>query len=300
MRVDMKLIAIALFLVVVACKDETKRTKTIATDEKIIAAYPIPEKWILNRVEKAKVRLHASEAGKVIWNAMEAQGGLDTWYRNGYLSFRFDYQPVDGSTRRNSYQTIDTWNNKARHVSYEDSTAIFGWDGKEAWVKAKDSTSFKYDTRFWALTPLYLAAHPFILDGKGVHLELLDQKEYNGELQDVVKVTFELSVGDAPDDYYILYFDTKTHIISAIRYIVSYPEYFPNGGHAPEKIMEIIGQKNTDGILLPTGLKTHWLNENEEIGAYITKIDISDVDFKSVVPDGYFSKPEGGKLVAAK
>lgn len=300
MRVDVKLMAIAILLVVVACKKEAKSGKTIATDENIIATYPIPEKWILNRVEKAKARLNASEAGKVIWNAMEAQGGLDTWYSNGYLSFRFDYQPLDGATRRNSFQTIDTWNNKARHTSYEDSTAIFGWDGKEAWIKAKDSTSFKYDTKFWALTPLYLAAHPFILDGEGVLLELLNKKEYKGVLQDVVKVTFSSNIGDAPDDYYILYFDMNTHIISAIRYIVSYPAYFPDGGHAPEKIMEIIGQKKTDGILLPTGLKTHWLNEDEEMGEYITQIDISDVNFSAEVPDGYFSKPEGAKLVANK
>ena len=207
MKIDFKLIAIALLLVAAGCKDKPKN-ELVMEDTKVVAAYPISEKWIANRVEKAKTRLNASEAGKVIWNAMEAQGGLATWYANGYLTFRFDYQPEDGSTRRNSYQTIDTWNNKARHASFEDSTAIFGWDGKEAWVKAKDTTAFEYDTRFWALTPLYLAGHPFVLDGEGVNLELLDQKEYKGNLQDVVKVTFGANVGDAPEDYYVLYFDS--------------------------------------------------------------------------------------------
>ena len=294
MKIDFKLIAITLLLVAAGCKDKPKNEQ-VKENTKVVAAYPISEKWIANRVEKAKTRLNASEAGKVIWNAMEAQGGLATWYAKGYLTFRFDYQPEDGSTRRNSYQTIDTWNNKARHASFEDSTAIFGWDGKEAWVKAKDTTAFEYDTRFWALTPLYLAGHPFVLDGEGVNFELLDQKDYKGNLQDVVKVTFGANVGDAPEDYYVLYFDTNTHIISAVRYIVSYPEYFPNGGHSPEKIMEIIGQKSTKGILLPTGLKTYWLDEHEEMGAYITKIDISDVDFIPQVPEGYFSEPEGAK-----
>ncbi|WP_165747948.1 hypothetical protein [Cellulophaga sp. Z1A5H] len=300
MKLGLNIALVALLLLVGSCKEQPKKTETVTSKEVQEPAYHIPETWVANRVGKAKERLNATDAGKIVWSAMEAHGGLATWYNNGYLAFRFDYQPLDGSTRRNSYQTIDTWNNKARHTSYADSTAIFGWDGKEAWVKAKDSTAFEYDTRFWALTPLYLAAHPFILDGEGVNLELLPQKEYKGKLQDVVKVTFGKNVGDAPDDFYILYFDKDTHINSATRYIVSYPQYFPKGGHAPEKIMEIVGQKETNGILLPTGLKTHWLDENEEMGEYITKIEISDVTFIPEVPEGYFSKPEGAKLVPTK
>ena len=293
-----KFSALVILFAVISCKEvPNKKAIEITIVEPEIGAYPIPNSWIAKRVAKAKEKLNASEAGSVVWNAMEAQGGLRTWYANGYLTFRFDYQPIDGATRRNSNQTIDTWNNKARHTNYADSTACFGWDGKESWVMAKDSTAFEYDTRFWALTPLYLAAHPFVLDGEGVSLELLNQKEFKGKLQDVVKVTFEGYVGDAPDDFYVLYFDVDTHIISAIRYIVSYPEYFPKGGHSPEKIMEIVGQKATKGILLPIALKTYWLDENEEMGAYITKIEISGVDFIPEVPEGFFSKPEGAKLV---
>jgi hypothetical protein len=299
MRLVLNFILVAGLLLIGSCKEQSKKTDAVAIEEPTVVTYHIPETWINTRVEKAKERLNATDAGKIVWSAMEAQGGLETWYSNGYLSFRFDYQPLDGSIRRNSYQTIDTWNNKARHTSYVDSTAIFGWDGKEAWVKAKDSTAFEYDTRFWALTPLYLAGHPFVLDGEGVNLELLPQKEYKGKLQDVVKVTFGKNVGDAPDDFYILYFDTDSHIISAIRYIVSYPQYFPKGGHAPEKIMEIVGQKETNGILLPTGLKTHWLDKNEEMGEYITKIEISAVAFIPEVHENYFSKPDGAKLVPA-
>jgi len=301
---EMKLIlnyaVLIFFLFVVSCKEAPKDLETENSQELIATSYAIPQKWIENRVAIAKENLNVTEAGKIVWKSMEAHGGLDTWYANGFLSFRFDYQPLDGSTRRNTYQVIDTWNNKARHTDYADSTSSFGWDGKEAWVKAKDSTTFKYDTKFWALTPLYLAAYPFILDGEGVQLELLKQKVYKGNLQDVVKITFDANVGDAPDDYYILYFDVETHVISAIRYIVSYPEYFPNGGHSPEKIMEVTGQTVTNRILLPNGLKTYMLTENEEMGEYVTKIDIRDVAFVPQVPDQFFSKPADVKLASEK
>ncbi|MDP5230412.1 MAG: outer membrane lipoprotein-sorting protein [Cellulophaga sp.] len=291
MKQALKLTALLFFLLTISCKETPKDEKMVQTEQENISEYHIPKNWIQNRVSKAEITLNATAAGKVVWNGMEAHGGLSKWYQNGYLKFRFDYQPLDGSTRRNTYQTIDTWSNKAKHTAYTDSTATFGWDGKEAWVNAKDSTAFKYDTKFWALTPLYLAAYPFILDGKGVQLQLLEEKEYKGKLQEVVKVTFDANVGDAPDDYYVLYFDKETHIISAIRYIVSYPEYFPDGGHSPEKIMEVVGHKETKGIVLPTGLKTHWLNEEDEMGEYITKIEISDVDFITELPEVFFSKP---------
>lgn len=290
-----KVITVVLILGFVSCKETPK--KEVVSDVTIKEkGYLIPDTWIQKRVEKAKARLHATDAGKVLWNGMEAQGGLEKWFKNGFISFRFDYQPEDGSTRRNSYQTVDTWNNKARHNSMQDTTAIFGWDGKEAWVKAKDSLAFKYDTKFWALTPIYLFAHPFVLDGEGVNLELLENKEYKGVMQDAIKVTFASGTGDAPDDYYKLYFDKNTHKMSAILYIVSYPGYFPNGGHAPEKIMEIVDWTTVDGIDLPTTLKTHW-SKDGDLGEYITKIEVSNVSFSPTVPDNYFSKPEGAKVL---
>tara|TARA_R110001606_G_scaffold194682_1_gene342402 strand:- start:499 stop:657 length:159 start_codon:yes stop_codon:yes gene_type:complete len=52
-----------------------------------------------------------------------------------------------------------------------------------------------------------------MLDGEGVNLELLPQVNYKDISQDVVKVTFDSGTGDAPDDYYILYMDAKTHLL---------------------------------------------------------------------------------------
>ena len=285
-------------MIATSCKDKTKSEEKVGIAEsEMDSKQYIPESWIENRVEKAKSRLGQSEAGKIVWNAMDAHGGLQRWYANGPLSFRFNYQPLDGSTQRDSYQTIDTWSNRAKHTSVTDSTVHFGWTGDTAWIKAKDSTAFAYDTKFWALTPIYFLGQPFILDGEGVNLELLPKISYKDASQDAVKVTFEEGTGDAPDDYYILYFNSDNHQLSAIRYIVSYPAYFKDGGHLPEKFMEVIGEIDIDGILLPTGYKTHWSKENGTAGEYITKIEVSDVNFEGTVPEGFFLVPEGAKIM---
>ena len=298
MKTIVQLLCAVLMFSLTSCKEEAKTS--IPADEKPkaeMAEKLIPEAWIKNRVSKAKSRLEATEAGKVVWNAMEAHGGLEKWYSNGALSFRFNYQPLDGSTQRDSYQTINTWNNITKHTSVTDSTAHYGWSGKTSWVTAKDSTTFAYDTKFWALTPLYFLAQPFVLDGAGVNLELLPKTTYKEKSQDVVKVTFDAGTGDAPDDYYILYFEADSHELSVIRYIVSYPKYFKDGGHLPEKFMEVIGKNKIDGILFPTGYKTHWLVADNQPGEYITKIDVSDIKFEGELAKDYFDMPADAILV---
>lgn len=283
-------------LLTIACKEQQKST-TVDVEESTLE-YKIPKSWIQKRVESANERLNATEAGKVVWKAMEAQGGLNNWYSNGYLSFRFNYQPLDGSVPRDTYQTIDTWSNKARHTSAADSTAVFGWDGENAWVKAKDSTAFKYNMRFWALTPLYLTAQPLVLDGEGVNLELLPEVNFKDAPQSVVKVTFDSGTGDAPDDYYILYLDAKTHLLSALRYIVSYPGYFPNGGSNPEKIMEVLSRKTVNGVIFPLQYNTYWSTaDGQPTGQPITTIELSDIEFQNHLEEDFFVRPEGAKLI---
>lgn len=287
-----------LFLFILSCKETKKPTQESlvneVTETDIIS---IPKSWVDGRVNKAKEKLGTSEAGEIVWNAMEAHGGLDRWYANGPLSFRFNYQPLDGKTARDSYQTVDTWSNRAVHTSATDSTAHFGWTGEQAWVKAKDSTSFEYDTKFWALTPLYFYGQPFVLNGEGVNLELLPEVTYKQQKQDVVKVTFDAGTGDAPDDYYILYFSKESHKLVAIRYIVSYPEYFKDGGHAPEKFMEVMGENTVNGILFPTSYKTYWLTKDKKPGEYITQIDVSNVSFENDLPKDFFDVPKDAKTL---
>ena len=293
------ILVFGLIAFMLGCKQKQDATSTTDSTEKEIVkdeSTGIPESWIENRVEKAKARLASTEAGQVIWNAMEAHGGLKTWYANGALAMRFNYQPLDGSTQRDSYQVVDTWNNKAVHWSVKDSTQSYGWTGKKAWIKANDETVFPYDTKFWAITPLYLMGFPFVLDGEGVNLELLADSDYKGKTNKVVKITFDAGTGDAPDDYYILHFDAETNLLIGTRYIVSYPQYFKDGGHAPEKFMEVGTLVNTEGILLPSELKTHWTVEGKP-GEHITQIDISDYSFKKELGEDFYEMPPDAKTL---
>ncbi|WP_299682246.1 DUF6503 family protein [uncultured Dokdonia sp.] len=294
------IICLISFIMITSCKEEKTVVTPIQKNDKTQLKndlVKVPESWVTDRVSKAKNRLQASAAGTIVWNAMEAHGGLANWYSKGPIAFHFDYKPLDGSTQRNTYQTIDMWRNIARHQHYDDHSQEFGWDGAKAWTKTTDSTAFKYNLRFWALTPYYFLAQPFVLDGEGVILEQLEDKDFKDKVYNVIRVSFAEGTGDAPDDYYVLYFGKEDHQLGVIRYIVSYPGYFEKGKHLPEKFMELQGTTIVDGITLSTGYHTHWLLENETPGDHITTITVDSISFQPDTKKEYLAVPEGAKIL---
>jgi len=295
----LSIVTFIVLLTIMGCKQEKTQNSKVDTAQAEIDSntVKVPTSWIENRVAKAKEKLETSDAGKIVWEAMEAHGGLARWFANGPISFHFDYQPLDGGEPRNTNQVVDTWRGRARHFSAVDSTQQFGWNGEEAWVKAKDSTVFNYNTRFWSLTPYFFMGQPFVLAGKGTNLELLDQVEFKDNLYQAVKVTFDSGTGDAPDDYYVLYFNTRSRKLEVIRYIVSYPGYFEKGKHLPEKFMELLGEQTVDGITFPKNYKTYWLNEENAPGEHITDIKLSEIKFLPELKSSYFDVPKGAEVL---
>ena len=254
-----------------------------------------PEGWIETRVAKAQERLNTSEAGQRIWQAMQAHGGLSRWYANGPLHFQFNYQPLDDGTPRNTYEVANYWSAQTRHRLVEDTTVQYGWDGQQAWAYPTD-TLIPYNVRFWSLTPYYFVGIPFVLGDEGINLESLGEASFEEKPYDLVKVTFEENVGDAPDDYYVIYVSQGNNRVGAIRYIVSYPAYFPDGGHAPEKLMAYDGTQTVEGITLPQGYRTFWWKE-DQAGEQITNITVSEVAFRPDLMQDYFATPSDAVVI---
>lgn len=255
------------------------------------------DEWIQKRVDKARKRLTDSEAGKLVWRSIEAHGGLERWFANGPLFFRFDYQPAGDRTARDTYNTVDTWSARARQELADNRDKQFGWDGKRAWQRPADG-EFKINARFWALTPYYFVGMPFVLADSGVRLEKTGTAELHGSQHDVIKATFGEGVGDSPDDYYIVYLDSESGHFGGLRYIVSYPGFFPDGGHSDEKLMVFEGEQTVGGITFAETFPTYaWHEDEGERGDLVTEISMTDVEFRPETPDGYFEPPEDARLL---
>lgn len=254
------------------------------------------EAWVKARVEESKKRLAAAgEPGALMGAAIEKHGGLEKWFSNGPLEFRFRYAPADGKKVRDSVQTIDTWRSLAVHHAPDSQDKKFGWDGKKAWKTYDDEA---INPRFWSLTPYYFVAVPFVFADKGVKLADAGEITFEDRTYDLVKATFEAGTGDAPDDFYIVYIDRETKAIGGVRYVVSYPGFFPDGGHSPEKFMKYDGAQTVDGITFAKTFRTFkWDVDGNKPLELVTNSEMSQVAFKPTLPLSFFAIPEGATVI---
>ncbi|WP_020567460.1 DUF6503 family protein [Neolewinella persica] len=242
------------------------------------------------RIDAATARLSKTPASQLVAAAISAHGGLEKWYSQSPLYFHFDYRPVGEGTIRDSYSLNDYVNARSIHQSVDQEGVSYGFDGKNAW-KAPAESEPTVSPRFWSLTPYYFVGLPFVLADEGINFEQLPDGELNGVNYHKVKVTYDAGTGDAADDYYVLWLHPTTKQLDALNYIVSYPGFFKDGGHLPEKLMVLSGKTTVAGIVLPTGYTTRWSDKPEEV---ITNISVSDYDFRPGTNDSAFEMPDNG------
>lgn len=256
---------------------------------------PVLADAVAERVDDARSRLATSEAGQLVWQSIEAHGGLETWLRQGTLAFDFNYRPLGHPTQvRYTRQRVDLRSARAVHEELGDGAdARFGWDGEQAWM-LPGPDAFPSSARFWALTPYYFLGMPFVLGDPGVQLELLPDAEVDGTSYRLVKVTYEAGTGDSPDDYYIVYLHPETHRLAMLRYVVSFPGFFADGGHTPEKLMRYTDMTTVNGLDIASRLDTFsWDAETQTPGPLVTEIIVSEVSFGQPIPITDFQAPEG-------
>jgi hypothetical protein len=280
--------------ILVACSSEKGKLDQSETPYTLVK--PKVE-WVSKRIAESKARLSASEAGLLVWESMEYHGSLEQWWTNGPVYFRFNYQPKPGTgTARDTYELADYWSSRTRHQRVANPAEEYGWDGKQSWFYPA-SAETPYNTRFWALTPYYFAGMPFVFADEGVSLSKEADVAFEGSTHHIIRVTFGENVGDAPDDYYVLYINAESHRLAAIRYVVSYPAYFQNGGHSQEKLMTYEGEQNIEGIIFPEKHRTYMWEADGTIGAYVTDITLSEIAFKPNTEVSYFEIPEGSAIM---
>ncbi|MEM1043178.1 MAG: hypothetical protein AAGI91_11170 [Bacteroidota bacterium] len=291
-----RLIFLALLLAGCAAEPEPPTAEPATSDR----ARP-SDAVIAERVAEATARLEATEGGRLVLAAIDAHGGLERWYANGPVHFRYRYERLTGDDPIDTEQTVDTWSARARHLmnpdsSVPDSSAAFGWTGEEAWVIGTDS--LPTNARFWSLTPYYFVAMPFVLADPGVNLEAAGQMTAEGETYDLVRATFEAGTGDAPDDYYFLLLDPETREVGGVRYVVSYPGFFPEGGSTPERLMLYDGAQTASGIVLQEGFRSFaWTGDGT--GEAAARGTVTDLEFLPDAPASLFAMPPDARVQEA-
>ncbi|MFD1095313.1 DUF6503 family protein [Salegentibacter chungangensis] len=202
------------------------------------------------------------------------------------ISLRFG-----GKERLNGRISMLTNSGKVR-LEKADGTSLI-YDGSNVYMspKAADEKGARFDMFTWQ----YFFAMPFKLTDPGTNWELMGKTRFKDSLRETAKLTFGENIGDAPDDWYVVYKDEKTGRLKAAAYIVTFNKDQSEAEKNPHAIV-YKDYKTINQVPFATLWSFHnWSEENgieDEIGsARISNIQFFDPSVS------FFEKPEDAKII---
>ncbi|WKK87138.2 DUF6503 family protein [Marivirga arenosa] len=200
---------------------------------------------------------------------------LDEFRKKEIVSF--DIKLTFRGNERLNARIYSTTNSSKVLVKNSENTRLL-FDGNEIWIHPKDSL---YEgARFDALTWSYFFMAPFKLNDSGTHHTQAEKMNYQNEDSLMSsKLTFGENIGDAPDDWYILYQNENSNLLEAMAYIVTF------GGREQEKAAQnphaisYSDYKKVEGI--PFAHKWKFWNWSEKNGLedQLGEATISNIQF---------------------
>ena len=195
-----------------------------------------------------------------------------------------------GNEMLNGTLIYDMHTSCARIELNDGTTLVF--DGEKAWVSPAEAQVSM--ARFHLLTWSYFLAAPFKLADPGTHLQPSGTLPLEDKLVATRKLTFDEGVGDAPDDWYIIYPDLATNRLAAMAYIVSYGKSVEAAEEEPHAIV-YHDYETIDGVALSMRWTMHhWSTEKGPHGDPIGEVQLRNVEFVDV-DETTFAKPDDAR-----
>ncbi len=195
-----------------------------------------------------------------------------------------------GNEMLNGTLLYDMHTSCARIKLKDGTTLVF--DGEKAWVSPAEAQVPM--ARFHLLTWSYFLAAPFKLSDPGTHLESSGTFPLEDKLVATQKLTFDEGVGDAPDDWYIIYPDPATNRLAAMADIVSYGKSVEVAEEEPHAIV-YHDYETIDGVTLSMRWTMHhWSTEKGPFGDPIGELQLRNVEFVEA-DEAAFAKPDDAR-----
>lgn len=203
---------------------------------------------------------------------LEAHGGLERWQNMEALQFAFQKDSVT--------EEFQQFNLKSRKTLITRGAVKVGYNGTDVWVTPNKEAFGKGSPKFYHSVYFYFFAMPFVLADPGIRYEEVAARDIDGKLCPGVKISYDAGVGDAPDDYYIAYFDPQTNLLHGLLYTVTYGDGKPNENFSALKYES---WQKVNGILLPETIAWYKF-ENDTYGEkrrekVFTKVEVKKDKF---------------------
>jgi len=226
------------------------------------------------------------ELPTTLQQALEAHGGLEIW--DAYESLEFTLQTFRGGDTSQVSSLVDL-TDRREHITAENYE--MGYDGENYWYHSDSITEDHPDPKFYINLQFYFFGMPFVAADPGTIYEEMGQRMVNGTAYDVLKVTYEDTIGVSPEDQYLLYFDTETHQLQLLLYSVT---YFNEENAENYNALWYDEWQTVDDLQMPLRMISYaWDAENQALGDPRGTKVFFPVDFDKIAPlDASFEAPE--------
>ena len=144
--------------------------------------------------------------------------------------------------------------------------------------------------RFDAYTWSYFFLFPYKMSDSGTNWSDQSTGMLHGENYDVQTLTFGSGVGDAPDDWYVVYSDPKSHKLEAAAYIVTFGKTKENAEKDPHAI-QYTNYQNVQNIPIATEWIFWGWTKTKGLTKQLGKAALSNFEFLTL-EDSFFKAPE--------
>lgn len=196
---------------------------------------------------------------------------------------QFDFNLEFGGKERMVSQITLLTNSTEGLIEYKDGAKI---------VYKKDKVYYSPNipneeaVRFDAYTWGYFFLFPYKLTDPGTIWNAYDNKETDHEDFLTEKLTFKSGTGDAPDDWYVVYADKNTHLISKAAYIVSVKAGKEEAEKNPHAI-QYLNYKEVDGVPIATQWTFWGWKEGTGFTDEIGHASLTNIKFITVTEDTF-------------
>ncbi|MDR6301486.1 DUF6503 family protein [Mesonia maritima] len=199
------------------------------------------------------------------------------------ISFHIDLN-FGGNERLNA--TITQLTNSGKIKIEKDNGTTLIYDGNKVYLYPKE---VNYpDARFDMFTWSYFFMLPHKLTDPGTVWKTKKERKLEGENYNSATLSFQENIGDAPDDWYIVYSDKNTNLLKAAAYIVTFGKDVNQAEENPHAIVY-----NNYITVKDIPISTYWkfYNWSEEKGIYgkpIGEALLKDIKFKEITENEFF------------
>lgn len=227
-----------------------------------------------------------TDPGRTFAQSVENAAGKTAYLKHAAVAANIHLR-FGGKDRVVGTMIFETAGDRSR-IDFQDGSVML-FDGREAVVSPPDHPAKK--PRFELLTWPYFFELAFKLSDPGARLQAQGDRDSDGRTFPTARLSFGKSIGDTPDDWYILYQDPTTGLLDTAGYIVTYGQSVAEGEQEPHAIVysEYV---DVGGAKVATDWKFYlWTEERGIFGQPIGAATLSEIRYEQVT-DQTFARPE--------